>query len=142
MDFRVITQIGFPDRVAHARRYNGAVRVNQEGAGRSNRPGRFDMPRSAGGRHRSARDVDQGPVAVSRDPLHQTLHYLGNNLHSLNLRLFVLQNAALPADARTHVEAAHRLAGQSVTLVERIHELLNALPPATRRARPATRRGR
>jgi hypothetical protein len=99
------------------------------------------MARSAAGRPGSGREIDQQPVAAMRDPLQQTLHYLGNNIHSLNLRLFVLQKTDLAPDARTHAEAAHRLAEQSATLIEHLHELLAARSPA-RPQRPATRRGR
>jgi hypothetical protein len=94
------------------------------------------MARSPDGQSDGLRTTRRSP----RDPLNQTLHYLSNNMHSLSLRLFVLQNAKLSPDLGAHVEAAQRLAEQSATLIERLHDLLPVAPPERRR--PATRRGR
>jgi hypothetical protein len=95
--------------------------------------GRDSNPPGAAGR--------SGPPA--RDALSQKLHFLGNNIHSLSLRLFVLQSSDLPADVRTHVDAAHRLAQQSAEVMEQIHDLLQAQMPAAGSARTgATRRNR
>jgi hypothetical protein len=102
--------------------------------------GRLEMARSAEDQF----DSLQGSVAGGGDPLIRALHYLGNNIHSLSLRLFVVRNSEITPELRDHVEAAQRLAEQSVTLIERIHELLPAAsPPPERRPRATpTRRGR
>lgn len=91
--------------------------------------------------------VTVGPVrkgaraaAERKDEVTQALHHLGNNVHSLALRLLVLQSSDLPADARSHLDAAHRLAQQSANLVEHLHELLQGAPPMTRPRRTAPSR--
>jgi hypothetical protein len=82
--------------------------------------------------------------ATPKDELARAIHHLGNNVHSLALRLLVMQSSDLPPDARSHLDAAHRLAQQSSDLVERIHELLETqpqVPPGPRRS-TGTRRSR
>jgi hypothetical protein len=98
------------------------------------------MGRSSGGTAGVVRKA--GRVAAGRgdDPV-QALHHLSNNIHSLALRLLVLQSSPLPPDARTHLDAAGRLAQQSADLVERIHQILEGQAPP-RRPRPASPRPR
>ncbi len=52
----------------------------------------------------------------------------------------MLEQSKLPPKARTHLDAASRLAQQSGELVERIYEMLQARPPAVKPVRPAPRR--
>jgi hypothetical protein len=80
-----------------------------------------------------------------RDPIVRMLHHLANNLHSLSLRMFVLQQSGLGTDAGSHVDAAHRLSQHSLRLIEEISRLVQieraAAPPrvATRSASGARR---
>ena len=96
------------------------------------------MARTTGGDGTGTSRATGRPRPESKDPIAQTLHHLSNNLHSLTLRLFVLQNSSLSTEARAHIDAAHRLAVQSVTLIEQIHTLVDVPPPKPRR--PSTPR--
>ncbi len=78
-------------------------------------------------------------LATERDALHQTLHFLSNNIHSLSLRLFIASSANPNPELRTHLEAAQRLADESASLLERIHTLL---PPSAPPPPPPERRRR
>jgi hypothetical protein len=81
------------------------------------------------------------PLDGERDPLHQTLHFLSNNIHSLSLRLFVAEKANTDPEIQVHLEAARRLAEESIAVLERINKQLGgasasaAGPERGRRAR-------
>jgi hypothetical protein len=72
------------------------------------------------------------PGAVPRDPVARALHHLGNNINSLALRLYVLQQSDLGAEAKSHLDAAHRLTQQSMRVIEEIYAMLAEERPAIR----------
>jgi hypothetical protein len=103
-----------------------------------------DMGRSSGDALGPFRSRNRGAPEV-RDPLARTLHSLGNNIHSLALRLYVLQKSDLGGESKSHVNAANRLATQSLRLLEEVQEMVELVRASPRsgttvRANTAPRR--
>jgi hypothetical protein len=80
------------------------------------------------------RETDQ-----HREALRSNLHQLSNSLHSLSLRLLLLEAAGVEPEAREHLEAIRRFSDQSVSLLSNVRELCDQPDPPADRSDPTTR---